>query len=175
VRTPDRKVDLLPDLVRDDLHRVAAWVDAPRDGGALTLIGRRHLRSNNSWLHNCPSLVKGADRTALLIHPEDARRLAILDGDRVRVTSAVGAVDSVASLSDEVMPGVVSLPHGFGQSAARDTLRVAGAIDAPNANVLNDSSFLDPLSGTAALNGITVTVTVRSDAETHGTGDAGAA
>lgn len=175
VRTPDRKVDLLPDLVRDDLHRVAAWIDAPRDGGALALIGRRHVRSNNSWLHNCPSLVKGADRTALLMHPEDARRLAIPDGAAVRVRSAVGAVDATAALSDEVMPGVVSLPHGFGQSAVRDTLRVAGAIAAPNANVLNDTSFLDPISGTAALNGITVTVTVRSDAEAHRTHDPGAA
>lgn len=177
VRTPDRKVDLLPALIRDDLPRVAAWIDAPRAEGPLRLIGRRHVRSNNSWLHNCPSLVKGAARTDLFLHPDDAARMGIADGALVRVTSAVGEVRARAALRDEVMPGVVSLPHGFGQSLARDTLRVAGAIDAPNANALNDTRYLDPLSGTAALNGVRVTVEVLSDsdADADGAGDAGAA
>ena len=173
VRTADRRVDLLPSLVADDLPRVDAWIAARPPPGGLTLIGRRHVRSNNSWLHNCPSLVKGTDRTALLVHPEDAGRHGLRTGDRARVASVVGEVDVNVRVSDEVMPGVVSLPHGFGQSAVRGTLHVAGALSAPNANVLNDTGFLDPLSGTAALNGIAVTVTRRSHAEADGAGDAG--
>ncbi|MFO0630285.1 MAG: molybdopterin dinucleotide binding domain-containing protein [Polyangiales bacterium] len=159
VRTSDGRVDLLPDLVRDDLPRVARWVDAARDAGALTLIGRRHVRSNNSWMHNCPSLVKGRDRATLRVHPDDAARLGLAEGDRARIESDTGVVTAAVELSDEVMPGVVSLPHGFGQAEARDTLRVAGALDAPNANLLNSVAALDPLSGTAALNSAAVRVT----------------
>lgn len=169
VRTPEGRVDLLPDVVRDDLPRVARWIDAARDADALTLIGRRHVRSNNSWMHNCPSLVKGRDRATLQVHPDDAARLGLADGDRAHVESDTGAVTAAVELSDAVMPGVVSLPHGFGQSEARDTLHVAGALDAPNANALNSVAALDPLSGTAALNSATVRVTrasARDDA--HG-------
>lgn len=168
VRTADGRVDLLPTLVRDDLPRVARWIDEVRDDERLTLIGRRHVRSNNSWMHNCPSLVKGRDRATLLVHPDDAARLGLADGERARVESDTGAVSAAVELSDEVMPGVVSLPHGFGQSLARDTLRVAGALDAPNANVLNSDSAMDPLSGTAALNSARVRVTrhsARDDAD----------
>lgn len=159
VRTRDGRVDLLPTLVADDLARVSTWLDAARDDTSLTLIGRRHVRSNNSWMHNCPSLVKGRDRATLRVHPDDARRLGLVEGERARVESDVGAVTAAVEVTDEVMPGVASLPHGFGQREARDTLRVAGALDAPNANVLSSTLTLDPLSGTAALNSARVRVT----------------
>lgn len=160
VRTTNGRVALLPGLIADDLPRVARWIDAERGAGTLTLIGRRHVRSNNSWMHNCSSLVKGRDRATLMLHPDDARRLGLSNGDLARVESDVGAVAARVEVTDAVMPGVVSLPHGFGQSELRDTLRVAGAVEGPNANVLNSTAALDPLSGTAALNSAKVRVTL---------------
>jgi anaerobic selenocysteine-containing dehydrogenase len=113
--------------------------------------------------------VKGRDRATLQVHPDDAARLGLADGDRAQIESDTGAVTAAVELSDAVMPGVVSLPHGFGQSETRDTLRVAGALDAPNANVLNSVAALDPLSGTAALNSATVRVTrVSARDDAHG-------
>lgn len=133
--------------------------DSMTPTGTLALIGRRHVRSNNSWLHNLPSLMKGKDRTALWIHPSDAKARGIAQGDAIVVTSAVGTVKSRAELTDGIMVGVVSLPHGYGHAVVKDTLRVAGRSDAPNLNALTDSQHLDRLSGTAALNDVSVTVT----------------
>jgi anaerobic selenocysteine-containing dehydrogenase len=122
------------------------------------LIGRRHVRSNNSWMHNCKSLVKGPDRTALLMHPHDADRRGFADGQPVEVKSRVGAVTARLERSDDVMPGVVSLPHGFGHGEVKEHLKVAGATPGPNVNVLTDEEFLDVPTGTAALNGVPVTI-----------------
>jgi len=157
VRTSDGKVELAPQVLLDDLPRVERWLEARRED-AMVLIGRRHLRTNNSWMHNCRSLAKGPDRTALLLNPDDAARLGVCDGQSVRVTSRVGTVNATARLSDEVMPGVVSLPHGYGHAAAVETMRISGALAGPNINLLTDEAFLDPVSGTAALNGVPVTI-----------------
>lgn len=157
VRHPNHRVQLAPPEILAELERLLGTLEAPR--GALSLIGRRHVRSNNSWLHNVPSLMKGKDRTALWIHPDDAAARGITAGDTVEITSAVGTVTSRVELTDSIMAGVVSLPHGYGHTIVKDTLRVAGRSDAANLNALTDARRLDHLSGTAALNGIAVTVT----------------
>jgi anaerobic selenocysteine-containing dehydrogenase len=157
VRTDGHKVELAPPVLVADVARVARWVDAQRDG-ELVLIGRRHVRSNNSWMHNCRSLVKGPDRAALLMNRADAEKRGLRDGQTVRIRSRVGEVTAKLAAVDDVMAGVVSLPHGWGHAAAKDTLRVAGETGAPNLNALTDETLLEPLTGTAALNGVPVTV-----------------
>lgn len=159
VRTDDGKVDLAPRLLVEDAARVDAWLQQQAEaGGELLLIGRRGLRDNNSWMHNCPSLVKGPERAELFAHPDDAARLGLRHGEPVRVRSRVGAVVARLKVTGEVMPGVVSLPHGFGHGAARATLRFAGPLPGPNVNAITDEQVLDPLSGTAALSGLPVTL-----------------
>jgi anaerobic selenocysteine-containing dehydrogenase len=109
-------------------------------------------------MHNLPSLVKGPARTSLMLHPDDAARLGVQEGAMVRVHNRTGAALAQAAITDEVMPGVVSLPHGFGHQEARDTLRVAGALDGPNVNLLIDELSIEPIIGTSILNGIPVSV-----------------
>ena len=139
-----------------DVPRVARWLDEQR--GDLVMIGRRHLRSNNSWLHNVRSLAKGPDRARLMIHPLDAARLSLVNGGSARVASRAGEVTVPVEITDEVMPGVVSLPHGFGHQAAATTLRVAGALPGVSANTLTDEQHVEPVIGTSILNGVPVTV-----------------
>lgn len=125
----------------------------------MVLIGRRHVRSNNSWLHNSHRLVKGKPRCVALIHPSDAERLG-LAGDQavVRVRSRVGELEVSASISDEVMPGVISIPHGWGHDKDDTSWKTAQAHAGVNLNSLTDEQALDHLSGNAALNGIPVEV-----------------
>lgn len=159
VRTPDGLVDLAPAPLLADAARIDAWLDGQRAAaGDLLLIGRRHLRSNNSWMHNAPTLARGRDRATLLIHPEDARRLGVTEGALCRVRSRVGEVSAPAELSEDILQGVVSLPHGFGHQAAAATLRVAGALPGPNVNALTDEALVEPLLGTAILNGVPVRI-----------------
>lgn len=161
VRTRDGRVDLAPDLLMDDVPRLEAWLNEERDRDLpLTLIGRRHLRTNNSWMHNVRSLVKGPDRSQLFVHPEDAAKIGVTDGGRVVVHGRGNQIEAIASVTEDVMPGVVSLPHGYGHHAAKDTLRVAGALAGPNVNAVTDEERVDPLSGVAALNGTPVRVEV---------------
>ncbi len=157
VVTRDGLVDLAPAALTPDVARVSAWLSRESTEG-LVLIGRRHVRSNNSWMHNLHSLTKGPDRSMLLMHPDDARARGLSDGERVRVSSRVGSVEAKLSLSDEVRLGVVSLPHGFGHAAAKDTLRIAGALEGPNMNAITDDRLLEPLTATAILNGVDVRV-----------------
>lgn len=159
VRGPAHLANLGHPMLLQDSARVERWVEAnARRNGELTLIGRRHLRSNNSWMHNCASLVKGPDRATALLHPADAARLGVVAGRQVWLRTRVGAVTAIAQISDEMMPGVVSLPHGFGHTAVADTLRIAGATKGPNANAITDDAQVDPLSGNAVLNGVPVVV-----------------
>jgi anaerobic selenocysteine-containing dehydrogenase len=163
VRTASGRVELAPAALVDDLARVHDWLAlSGGDGQGLVLIGRRDLRSNNSWLHNVRSLVKGPDRTALYMSPVDADKRGLGDGETVRVTSTKGTVTARLSVSDVMMPGVVSLPHGWGHASAADSLRVAGPLGGPNLNTLTDEDVVDPLTGTAALNGVPVEVTAHS-------------
>ena len=154
IRTESGRIELCAPPIIDDVSRLSAAVDERTDG--MVLVGRRHLRSNNSWMHNVPALVKGKDRCTLQVHPDDAARLG-LDGT-ARVTSRVGSVVAPVEVTDSVMPGVVSLPHGWGHDRPGTRMPVAEAHAGVNSNVLTDESVIDPLSGNAVLNGIPVTV-----------------
>jgi anaerobic selenocysteine-containing dehydrogenase len=160
LRTPSGTVELAHPVLMADLERlraaIAAWETQP-----LVLIGRRHLRSNNSWMHNIEVLVKGKPRCTLQVHPDDADRLGLREGAVATVTSRVGSVDAPVEVTDAVRPGVVSLPHGWGHGQPGTRLRVAAERAGVNSNVLSDDEAMDPLSGTSVLNGIPVTVTAR--------------
>ncbi|WP_245627591.1 molybdopterin-dependent oxidoreductase [Actinomadura oligospora] len=155
--TASRRIELCPPAFAADTDRLAAALDAPRPD--LVLIGRRQLRSNNSWLHNVPELLGGSNTCTLHLNPADAERLGIGEGARVRVTSRTGAVEAVASPTDTVMPGVVSLPHGWGHDLPGTRARVAAARPGVNVNAITDDRLIDPLSGNAAFNGVPVTLT----------------
>jgi anaerobic selenocysteine-containing dehydrogenase len=122
------------------------------------LIGRRHLRTNNSWGQNVPSLTRGRDLCTLQMHPADAEQRGLEDGKPARVTSRVGEVTVTVELTDDLRPGVVSLPHGFGHDLDGVGLSVARRKPGANTNVLTDPALLDRVSGTAVLNGIPVQV-----------------
>jgi anaerobic selenocysteine-containing dehydrogenase len=158
LRTASGAIELAPEPLVADVERLRAALDRRAADGSFVLVGRRHLRSNNSWMHNARSLVKGPDRARLLVHPRDAERLGLASGQKVRVRSRTGAVATEVELSDAMMEGVVSLPHGYGHEVAKDTLRVAGALAAPSANSLTDELFIEPLCGTSILNGVPVTI-----------------
>jgi anaerobic selenocysteine-containing dehydrogenase len=155
LRTPSGMVELAPPAIVADVERLRAALARERNGG-IVLIGRRQLRSNNSWMHNLPALVKGKARCTLHIHPEDATRLGLGDGDDARVSSSVGSIEVAVELTDGIMPGVVSIPHGWGHNAPGVRLDVARRHAGVNSNVLADESQVDPLSGNAVLNGIPV-------------------
>ncbi|MBT5864211.1 MAG: molybdopterin-dependent oxidoreductase [Ilumatobacter sp.] len=161
LRTPSGKVELAPAVFIDDLDRLAAAVPGLVDRG-LVLIGRRHLRSNNSWMHNINVLVKGKPRCTLHVHPDDAALLGLSDGGAASITSRVGSITAPVEVTDSITPGVVSLPHGWGHDAPGAQMRVAAEHAGVNSNVLTDHEAMDPLSGTAVLNGIPVDVVVAS-------------
>ena len=156
LRTPSGKIELAPDDVVADVARLRASLDRSRNG-ELVLIGRRQLRSNNSWMHNLPALAGGSNTCTLLIHPEDAARFGVEDGKPARVATAAGTVDVEVEVTDALRPGVVSLPHGWGDGNGDVRMRVASTQPAANSNVLTPAE-VDPLSGNAILNGIAVTV-----------------
>jgi len=156
VRTDDGLVQLAPEVLVADVPRLERWIDEARD--SLVLIGRRHVRSNNSWMHNVKSLAKGPDRARLLLHPDDAARRSIDDGARVRVRSRTGTIEAIVTITDEVMPGVVSLPHGFGHGERKDTMRLAGALPGANVNAITDELAIEPILGTSILNGVPIEV-----------------
>ena len=164
LRTPSGRIELLPDVLRDDLDRLAASLERDWDS-SMVLVGRRHVRSNNSWMHNIRVLMKGRNRCTLQIHPDDAVRLGITEGSPARVTSRVGEVVVTAELTDGIRPGVVSIPHGFGQARPGVQMRIATEYRGVNTNVLTDEQFFDPLSGNIALNGVPVTVASASESE----------
>ncbi|MFD5754736.1 molybdopterin oxidoreductase family protein [Streptomyces sp. NPDC127044] len=154
LKTRSGKVELLPAPIVDDLPRLrAALRERP---AAIVLVGRRHLRSNNSWMHNVPALTGGTNRCTLHIHPEDAARLGLADGTAVRVKGAGGEVVAPAEVTDTVRRGVVSLPHGWGHDRPGTRMSHAALDPGVNVNQLLDGSLLDPLSGTAVLNGVPV-------------------
>ncbi|KUF13502.1 molybdopterin-dependent oxidoreductase [Streptomyces silvensis] len=174
LRTRSGHIELLPGPIADDLPRLrAALRDAPARGGAgtggrdggLVLVGRRHLRSNNSWMHNVPALTGGSNRCTLHVHPDDAARLGLDDGAPALVGGAGGDITVPVEITDAVRPGVVSLPHGWGHDRPGTRLGVAAADPGANVNQLLDGTLLDPLSGTAVLNGFPVTVTSPHPAE----------
>ncbi|WP_326669200.1 molybdopterin oxidoreductase family protein [Streptomyces sp. NBC_01257] len=156
--TRSGRVELFPAPIAADLPRLRRALDGRADPDALVLIGRRHLRSNNSWLHNVAALRGGTNVCTLQIHPDDARRLGLTDGAPATVTADGGALTVPVEVTDGVRTGVVSLPHGWGHDRPGTRMSVAAAQPGVNVNQLLDGSRLDPLSGTAVLNGIPVTV-----------------
>ncbi len=153
-------IDLAPDMFVADLDRLRKTFEpgARASDEELVLVGRRHLRSNNSWMHNSQRLMKGKSRCTLMIHPDDAERIGVKAGELVTVTSRVGQVTAPAELTDDMKVGVVSLPHGFGHGRAGVQLRVATEHAGVSVNDLTDDQSVDQLSGNAAFSGVPVTV-----------------
>jgi anaerobic selenocysteine-containing dehydrogenase len=156
LRTKSGRVELAPPYLLADLDRLEARL--ARDEPPLVLVSRRHVRSNNSWMHNVPSLVSGRDRCTLLVHPDDAARLGVEDGKPARVASKAGEIVVPVEVSDEMMPGVVSLPHGWGHDLPGARLGVAARHAGVNSNLLNPGDLVDPLSGNQVVNGVPVEV-----------------
>ncbi|MCF8142907.1 MAG: molybdopterin-dependent oxidoreductase [Deltaproteobacteria bacterium] len=157
LRTPSGKIDLAPQQMGQDVQRLIEAMNRP-DSHGLVLVGRRHLRTNNSWMANIPSLVSGPPRCVLHIHPEDASRAGLENGDTAEVKSRMGQVAVPVEITPDIRPGVVSLPHGWGHDlpgVRMDVARVHGGV---NANLLSDDECFDPLSNNAVLNGIPVEV-----------------
>ena len=155
--TEDRKIHLAPTEYLDDLDRLHGRMEswAP---GELVLIGRRQLRSGNSWLHNSERLVTGKPRCTLLVNPADAERYGLADGETAVLSSAAGEVEVPVEVTGEMMPGVVSLPHGWGHSRPGVRLGVASKHAGASINDVTDERFVDELTGTAALSGQRVNV-----------------
>ena len=163
-------IECAPALLIQDLQRAAAIFGAPAidDDQRLHLIGRRDARSNNSWMHNAPRLIKGKLRHHLLMHPDDMHARGIVDATTVRVRSRVGAIETEVRADTDLMPGVVSLPHGFGHQLAGVRLQHAATLAGASINDLTDSEALDAPSGNAAFSATPVWVdAVTTSASAH--------
>lgn len=156
LRTTSGKIELCPPAFVADLDRLAVTLDHDREG--IVLIGRRELRSNNSWMHNLPHLVRGKDRCTMQVNPGDAERLGLVDGGLATVSSRTGSIVVPVEVTAAIMAGVVSIPHGWGHDAPGMRMSLATANAGVNSNLISDETFVDALSGTAALNGIAVSV-----------------
>ncbi len=155
----DKRLQLTPETYLQALQSLTLPQFLPQpQADEFTLIGRRHIRCNNSWLHNSQRLTKGKSRCTLLMNAEDAAQRGVEEGAQVKVTSRVGAVVATAELTDALMPGVVSLPHGWGHHQPETRLQVAARVAGVNCNELTDDQQIDTLSGNAALNGVAVTL-----------------
>lgn len=152
LRTPSGKVDLAPALLVAEVDRLRKSLAAPT--GGYVLIGRRHLRSNNSWMHNLPTLAGGTNRCTLQIHPDDAAELGLTD--MARVKGPGGELVVPVEVTDSIRRGVVSMPHGWGHDVGDTWQSVASGQPGVNVNQLNDGTTVDSVSGTAVLNGIPV-------------------
>jgi anaerobic selenocysteine-containing dehydrogenase len=157
LRTASGKIELTPPEIVADVDRLRGRL-TPRNG-SIVLIGRRELRSNNSWMHNLNVLVKGKERCTMHVHPDDAARLGLADGASASVRSRVGEVEVPVEVTDAIMPGVVSIPHGWGHDAPGARLSVAATKPGTNSNLLADEDMVEAVSGNAILNGIPVEVT----------------
>lgn len=159
LRTPSGRVELAPAMLLEELGRAALRLAEPAPD--LVVVGRRQVRSNNSWMHNLPTLAKGRNRCTVLVHPTDAQRLGLVEGGRARIAGTsrhANAVEAQVEVSDAMMPGVISLPHGWGHDLAGTRLTVAAVQPGANLNAVLDDSMRDPLSGNAVLSGVPVAV-----------------
>jgi anaerobic selenocysteine-containing dehydrogenase len=154
LRTPSGRIELAPEHIVADVPRLRARLG--RGDAGLVLVSRRHVRSNNSWMHNVPELVTGRDRCTLLVHPEDAARAGVVDGGRARIRSSAGSLVVPVEVSDEMRPGVVCLPHGWGHDKKGARLSVASRHAGVCNNVLAPGALVDAPSGNAVVNGIPV-------------------
>jgi anaerobic selenocysteine-containing dehydrogenase len=156
LRTPGQRIDLAHPSILEELRRLRGALEATP--AELVLIGRRDTRTNNSWLHNVPVGAKGPDRCTLIVHPEDAKRLGLTGADRVSIRSRIATRSAKLQISDDVMPGVVCLPHGFGHSAEGMRMSLASSTPGINFNDLSDDAVLEGVVGNAVLNGIPVSI-----------------
>jgi anaerobic selenocysteine-containing dehydrogenase len=147
---------LAPEPLLGDVGRLRSAAERPVNGGFL-LIGRRHVRSNNSWMHNIDVLMSGKDRCTLQINADDATRIGVGNGGQVKVSSMAGMLVAPVEITEDIMPGVVSLPHGWGHDLDGSALSVAERRPGVNTNRLSTGE-MDPMSGNAVLNGIPVEV-----------------
>jgi anaerobic selenocysteine-containing dehydrogenase len=154
LRTPSGKIELAPAMLIDDLKRPA--IDLDRSVPEFVIVGRRQLHGNNSWMHNLPVLAKGAARCIALVNPTDATRLGLEDRGRARIAHDGRSIEAEVEITDEMMPGVVSLPHGWGHDQPGAQLEVAAMNPGANLNALMDENRRDPLSGNAVLSGMEV-------------------
>ena len=148
---------MMADYIKQDITRLIADLSV-LDKDEFLLIGRRHIRSNNSWMHNSHRLVKGKPRWQLLMHPDDLAAHQLQNQSQVRIQSRVGEVETQVLASDEVMPGVVSLPHGWGHKRAGVHLTLAAKQGGVSCNDLTDDKLIDQASGNSALNGVPVRI-----------------
>jgi anaerobic selenocysteine-containing dehydrogenase len=156
--TPDKRIHCAPDPLMKAVATLDSTLFAGMPDDQILLIGRRHLRSNNSWMHNYRRLVKGKDRCQLYVHPTDVARLGLTDGQKVRLRSRTGAIEVNFVATDEVMPGVVSLPHGWGHGRKGIRMATASEFAGVSINDVTDETLIDRVSGNAALNGVPVTL-----------------
>jgi anaerobic selenocysteine-containing dehydrogenase len=157
LRTPSGKIEIAPEHLLNDIPRLRTAMQEPQS--ETLLVSRRHLNSMNSWMHNIEVLVKGPERCTLFIHPRDARRIGVADGDLVRVATIEGSAEVVAEVTDGIRPGVVSLPHGWGHDRPGSRTRVASRRPGVNSNRLNPGRLVDEASGNAVVNGVPVRIT----------------
>ncbi len=157
--TPSGRIELVHPVLTADVARLADRSE--RAAPDLVLTSRRHLRSNNSWLHNVSGLMRGRERCTLLIHPDDAAGNGVSDGQLVEVSTSEGSVVVVAEVSDEMMPGVVSLPHGWGHGVDGTRMDVANSHPGVNVNRLNPGALVDVPSNTQVVNGVPCRVRTR--------------
>jgi len=160
--TDGKRIRLDHPVVTADWQRVRSLLDgepdAQRQPDHFLLIGKRHLRSNNSWMHNYSRLLGGSNRCTLLMHPIDADQLGHANGGQVTVASSVGSIEAEVEISEAVMPGVVCLPHGWGHSREGSRWRIAESTRGMSVNDITDTSRFDPLSGNAAVTAVPVSV-----------------
>ncbi len=158
--TADKKIDLAPDMMVKSIKALPAVEPGNKNDKAfdLLLIGRRQLRSNNSWMHNSHRLVKGKERCTLLMHPQDVQKQGLADQQLVEISSRVGCVKIKLEVSEDIMPGVVSIPHGWGHSRKGTHLEVAQQHPGASINDLTDTQLIDAISGNAAFSGVPVMV-----------------
>jgi anaerobic selenocysteine-containing dehydrogenase len=161
--TDNQLINVIPELLLKDLERVELnfqklLKDIKNADFDLQLIGRRHLRSNNSWMHNSERLVKGRDRCTLMIHPETAANRGIVNLEKVQIESRVGKVEIAVEITDEIMPNVVSIPHGFGHARKGVHLDIATAHAGVSLNDLTDDLLIDELTGNSAFSGVPVRI-----------------
>ncbi len=156
LRTASGRIELAPPSLLADLQRALAALDAPPEAAPLVIIGRRDVRSGNSWMHNLPILAKGPERCTALVHPDDARRCGVADGATARLTGSGHSVNVQVVFDEGMMPGVISLPHGWGHDAPGMRMALAAERPGANLNALLDPAARDPLSGNAVLSGTAV-------------------
>jgi anaerobic selenocysteine-containing dehydrogenase len=157
LRTPSGRVELVTPAMLEELDRLESELASAPESG-FVLVGRRHVRSNNSWMHNIEKLVKGKPRCTLQLHPDDAKELGLDDGGQALVRSRVGQIEAPVEIDPGIRRGVVSLPHGWGHGKPGSALSVAAKHPGVNTNVLTDEEAMDVPSGTSVLNGIPVTI-----------------